>query len=105
MSIAMITEAVATSEHDIHRNDCVNDAYVRRLTEDLVVEHPNGGRLEFAHVSVKDYLQGEHQSEYSEAQCHAEVALMFIEHISSQHSAPTTEIWRTRTFLRYADLH
>ena len=102
MTIAMITEAVAAGEHDNHRNDCIDDKYIRRLTEDFVVEHPDGGRLEFAHVSVKDYLQGEHQSEYSEPQCDAEVALMCINHISSQQSAPTEETLRNNAFLRYA---
>jgi len=101
----MITEAVAASEHNSQRHDCVDAAYVRRLTEDFVMEHSDGGRLEFAHVSVKDYLQGAHRSEYSKIQCHAEVALMCIKHVSSQHSVPFEENLRESAFLQYAHEH
>ncbi|KAK0124782.1 hypothetical protein ONS96_008663 [Cadophora gregata f. sp. sojae] len=99
LSIAMIIEAVAALGIDTHN---VDDTCFRRLTADFVVENASSGKLEFAHVSVKDYLQGRSGSQYSKPICHAQVALMCIKCISSQTPFALERIARKRAFFWYA---
>ncbi|KAL2070965.1 hypothetical protein VTL71DRAFT_13991 [Oculimacula yallundae] len=78
LTMPMIAEAVFGAKGE---DSNVMDARFRRLTADFIVVHDEGRRVEFAHVSVKDYLQSE--SDYSNSKCNAEAALMCIRQISS----------------------
>jgi ankyrin repeat protein len=100
-SIAAITTAVAFNEDNSPGYESIDHAYVRQLTQDFIVETERG-TLEFAHVSVKDYLQGEHQSDYSDAKCDAQVALTCLKYISSQDRATYEVIMQSNEFLQYS---
>ncbi|KAH0556074.1 hypothetical protein GP486_005987 [Trichoglossum hirsutum] len=73
LSMDIITEAVAFNENNGLEGGGIGPPYIRRLAQDFIAE-TRWGKFEFAHVSVRDYLQGERQSDYSDAKCHAEAA-------------------------------
>jgi hypothetical protein len=98
LSMAAVTTAVAFNEDNRAPYESIDDAYIRQLTQDFIVETESGA-LEFAHVSVKDYLQGEHQSEYSDAKCHAQVARTCLKYISLQDRAAYEVTIQSNKFL------
>ncbi|KAF8857268.1 ankyrin [Acephala macrosclerotiorum] len=100
-SMAAITTAVAFNEDNSSGYESIDHAYIRQLTRDFIVETKRG-TLEFAHVSVKDYLQGEHQSRYSDAKCHAQVARTCLKYISSQDRAAYEVALPRNVFLQYS---
>jgi ankyrin repeat protein len=100
-SIAAVTAAVAFNEDNSPGYESIDHAYVRQLTQDFIVETERG-TLEFAHVSVKDYLQGEHQSDYNDVKCHAQVALTCLKYISSYDMAFYEVTIQSNVFLQYS---
>ncbi|KAJ5678666.1 Ankyrin repeat-containing protein [Penicillium macrosclerotiorum] len=82
LSITTIVVAVAFRENGVVTDKTVDAQYIRELTRDFLVE-TRDETLEFAHVSVKDYLQGEHRSEYSNTKCHAQLALTCLQYTYS----------------------
>jgi hypothetical protein len=100
-SMAAVTAAVAFNEDNGSRDESIDHAYIRQLTQDFIVETERG-MLEFAHVSVKDYLQKEHQSDYSDAKCDAQVARTCLKYISSQDRATYEVVVWSNAFLKYS---
>jgi ankyrin repeat protein len=100
-SMAVVTTAVAFNEKNSRGDKSINLAYIRQLTRDFIVE-TEWGMLEFAHVSVKDYLQREHQSDYSDAKCHAQVARTCLKYISSQDRSAYEGAMGSNAFLQYS---
>ncbi len=99
--MAAVITAVAFNEDNSSEYESIDHAYIRQLTQDFIVETKRG-TLEFAHVSVKDYLQREHQSDYSDAKCHAQVARACLKYISSHDRATyKAAIW-SNAFLQYS---
>jgi ankyrin repeat protein len=101
-SIDTVTTAVAFNEEDNRKDKHTNPAYIRRLTQDFIIE-TESGTLAFAHVSVKDYLQGAHQLNYSNAKCHALVARVCLKYISSRDSATYKAEMHSNKFLGYSN--
>ena len=99
--MAAVITAVAFDEDNGSFDETIKPAYIRRLTHDFIVE-TKSKTLEFAHVSVKDYLQGEHQSNYSKAKCHAQVARTCLKYISSHNRAAYEGAMWSDKFLRYS---
>ena len=100
-SIAAVTEAVNFNEDNSPEYEIIDQDCTRLLVQDFIVETERG-TLEFAHVSVKDYLQGAHQSEYSNAECHAQVALTCLKYVSSRERTVYEATLRSNAFLRYS---
>jgi ankyrin repeat protein len=101
LSTATVTTAVAFNEDNSPGHESIDHVYIRRLTQDFIIETERG-TLEFAHVSVKDYLQGENQSDYSDAKSHAQVARMCLKYIASQDQAAYEVAIQSNTFLQYS---
>jgi ankyrin repeat protein len=101
LSIDAITTAVAFNERDSTKDETVDSKYILQITQDFIVETASG-TLDFAHASVKDYLQGEHHSVYSDSECHAQVAKMCIKYMSCQVWAAYKVSLRSDAFLQYS---
>jgi hypothetical protein len=100
LSMDIITKALAFNEDGSVDRE-VNPVYIRQLTQDFIIETKQE-TLEFAHVSVRDYLQGEHRSDYNDAKCHAQMAQTSLRYIFSQNSAAYEVEMQSNTLLWYS---